>query len=247
MALEVRTTLSEYASGVDEARRLAHGAIAWLVLLGLERLYEIGVQGWIEWHAFDDAAFDLLGPIALLAMLAKMGTAALFLWWLATVVRLTNALSAHRLPWGPLASVMSFLVPIVNLIWPCAVLLQVNAALAPSAVPEPPPRAVVDSSTGYRGMRWEAAPAAPRIPRAPIVAWWLAFCIGAMARDLRHWSCSTIDEEFGVDMVATAIDLVAIGWGILVVRAVTARLVERLRRIEHNEEAVVRGAGIVLP
>jgi hypothetical protein len=248
MALEVRSTLREYASGVNEARRLAQGTVAWLVVLGLERIYELGVTLRLSLQPTHEYEFELLMSEELWAGLAKIATAGVFLWWLANVVRLTNALSPRRLRWGPVASVLWFFVPMMNLFLPCTVLYQVNAALVPSAIPEPLPRAVADPSSGYREIRWSPFPAPPPLPRASILAWWCTYCLGSLLR----WSanCGCLGEcSLGVwsaSLLAPMVDIVSIAFAIVMVRGITGRLVERLRRIEHNDDEVVRAAGVIL-
>jgi hypothetical protein len=207
------------------------------------------VNLWLAAQPTHEHELELFTSTVLWGSLAKLAAVSLFLWWLATVVGLTNALSPRRMPCGPLAAVVSFFVPMVNFFWPCAVLYQLNAALAPSAIPEPLPRAVADPAGGYRDVRWSPLPAPPRLPRVSILAWWCTLCLGTLLR----WNAAGTHEdgcpmaEWGASIPASVVDIVAIVLGIAVVRGITARLVERMRRIEHNDEEVVRAAGVVLP
>jgi hypothetical protein len=247
MALEVRATLREHASGVEGVGRLAGGTIAWLVVLGMERLYDVGLSVWLGTGHSAENDFELLVSEQLWEAIATIAAAGVFLWWLASVVRLTNAMSPSRLPWGPLASVVSFFVPMLNFVWPCRVLYRVKAALEPSVIPEPLPRGVADSSTGYREVRWSSVPAPAPLPPVPVLAWWCTYCLGTLIR----WSaghdsgCCALGSS-SAWALASVVDIVSIALAIVMVRGITARLVERLRRIDQNDEEVVRAAGVIL-
>lgn len=273
MALDFDSALAGHAPGVYRARRAALAASAALAFFGLERLSRTAVQAWTLLSSgsrpsgcldFECMRSDFDGPLHefyaadwLWSPLLHLAAAVLFLWWFALVVRLTNALSPRPLPWGAGSAVVFFFIPLLNMIVPYAIASRAYAALAPDAVPEPPFLGVADSSTGYRQIRWTTEPRGP-LPRASVLAWWCTFWLGDLVRwlgrayELGGTCAMGIERTMTIDpaafaMLGNAIDLASIGLAILMVRAITARLVERVRRILGNDDAALRSAGIALP
>jgi hypothetical protein len=197
--------------------------------------------------------FEQLGTVAHAAASALAMVA--FLRWLALLVRAARGLGAE-VSYSPSNAVLSFFVPIANFVLPARVLRTLASALAPERLPEPPVRVIADGSAGYRDARLVAPPAAASVPAALINVWWLTyfiapFCIAALLLvltvciDPRHPVQSYASLQ-GSMALGGFVRLIAAFCAMRMVRVLTLLLEERLRRIRHNPEEVLRRVGLVL-
>jgi hypothetical protein len=213
----------------------------------LLRAVQAGVSSGQEALQFSDTLVRY-GSIAALGLL--LATCILFLRWLSSLVRLTKALSAKKLRWTPGDAVWAFFIPIVSLLRPYHVLRDVYGALAPDAVPEPPLRSRADETAGYRHAEVLIPPPAGKLPRASIAAWWALYMTGGgIAWTVRYSSREDIDAIVGSNHLHNGADLIRVVSAVLaivMVRAVTARLVERYRRVRHNPPEVLESVGITI-
>jgi hypothetical protein len=188
------------------------------------------------------------GAIAQLALM--LVTCILFLRWLSPLVRLTRALGARTLEWTPQQAVWAFFIPVVSLLRPYQVLRDVHGALAPDVVPEPPLRSRADEAGGYRHVEVLIPPPSGRLPRASILAWWAFYWAGTFMAELSSKDdAKTLDALLDRNLwsnVAALIRIASAVLAIMMIRAVTARLVERYRRVRHNSMEALESAGITI-
>jgi hypothetical protein len=171
----------------------------------------------------------------------------LFLWWIRRTAALTRSLGNPDLTWTPGSATAAFFLPFVNLYAPYVLLRDVHRALVPDALPEPEVRVRADDHTNYRQLRAIVPPPRLPVPRASIAGWWATYWLGAIvtmgARIFGQPGIVSRDER------AILGDLLFITSGLLlifVIRAVTARLRERYRRVRHNPIEVLQAAEIVI-
>ena len=190
-----------------------------------------------------------LGTFGVLGLLVVTGV--LFLSWLHGVIRVTRALGASSLQWKPGDAISAFLVPFQSFIRPFHVIRDVHEALNPHTVPEPTARPVVGDGMNYRQVEIETPPPQHALPDASIGAWWASFWIGNIAARIASSSndartLETIVTRNNVWALADVVEVVSAALAILVVRAVTARLMERYRRIRHNDPETLVANGVVI-
>lgn len=255
-----------FESDVRAVRRQAgFAAIALACSAGI-RLFNLAVHVWqnaliettltgrAEGRAPPMAALQLSdtlthsGAIAMIVLFIV--TATLFLRWLHGLIRLTRVLGGVGMRWSASDGVWAFFIPIVSFKRPYEVLRDVYAELNPGTVPEPVARAVVDQTTGYREVNMQAPPPATRLPDASIGAWWAAFwmgnIIGNIAARAEGSGLDALSNQNVMSATADSVEAFSAVLAILVVRGVTARLVERYRRVRHNPPEVLAAAGISL-
>jgi hypothetical protein len=241
---------ARYETDVGEARRRATAAIVALGLIGVG-VYQVPVDLWQyglagNLNAGAQAAHDIsrlsdtFAQIdAYLKPMLGLVTAVLFLRWLHLVVRLTRALGGAHLRWTPSSAVWAFFIPVLNFFRPYQVLRDVYRQLAPDKAPEPSVQVVADGSEGYRAVRIVTPPQAAKVPAVSIAAWWALFWLGDCQI---HW----LDAYVNYALVSDALKMASAGLAILMVRAVTAQLVERFRRVRHNPVDILRAVGITV-
>jgi hypothetical protein len=177
-------------------------------------------------------------------------TAVLFLRWLHRLTALARPLGRGYMRWTPRDAVLAFFIPFVNIFRPYEVLRDLHNRLTPDFLPEPPDQTVVEDAD-YRGVRIASPPPPVRLPHAAIGAWWGAFWGGNLLANIAsRIHPTTVDGLMGfnsLSMVSDAVDILSAGLGIVVVRGVTARLLERFRRVRHNPVEVLRENGLDLP
>lgn len=231
-------------NGVSSRARLAQGALA--VTLALDVL-GIAALGWCasllqSLQRGDETArpgletarsLETLGALGSALML--LATGVLFLRWVHGLVAATRALGNERLRWRPADAVWAFIIPIISLVRPYQVLRDVHDALEPDAVAPPAPRVTAGERDGYRGVTVVEPAAPPRLPPAFIGLWWAAFVAsrfagqgGSIAPDA---NAAQVASGFRSVTIVHALSIVAAMCAIVVVRGVTARLVERHRRL----------------
>ena len=165
-------------------------------------------------------------------------------------MRLTRQLGYTPFKWAPGDAAWSFFIPFVSIVRPYTILRDTYDTLEPSAVAEPPTQVVVDDTTGYRDVKVVRPPAPLPLSHASIGAWWAAWWVaGFIATYVFFMPKTGIDAIIARDhtlAVAHGINIVSAGLAILVVRAVSLRLLERYRRVRHTPAEMLEAANIVV-
>lgn len=222
------------ALAVTLGSRLFSGGVAWWQIT-LLRQVNSEVPPALERAELSDTLMRV-GGITQLVMLVV--TAVLFLRWLRQCVRLTIALGGTTLRWTPSEAVWAFFIPFFSFLRPYLVIRDVHARLAPDLVPEPPTQVVADGTTGYRDVKLVAPPPPMKLPHAGIGAWWATWWIAnALSNVAIRIKGTDVDTLIGHNSLLLASDVADVAsalLALLVVRALTARLQERFRRIRHT-------------
>ncbi len=204
------------------------------------RAWSIAAVG--SFHRGDGATQDTLRQADLLVNVGVVGsvvmlivTAVLFSMWVHGLVATTRALGSERLRWQPGEAVWSFFIPLLNLWRPYQVLRDVHDVLEPDAVPAPVPRMVVGEHDGYRGVTAIDAPPPPTLPPSLIGLWWGTFMLSKVIGRFATKSPTATSEQlvstYQYVMVSSLVSMAAAVLAAVVVRGLTARLVERQRRL----------------
>jgi len=252
----------QHAGDVDVARSRATWAMILLGLTAAQRAVTIPLTLWQsslgdavrrgepppqESLERSDQLIQLAG-VAQLALLVATGT--LFLMWLHRTLKVTRALGGDTLRWTPKDAVWGFIIPFINITRPFQVMRDVHDHLAPEVLPEPPVQVQSSELSGYRGVEVKAPPPPVQLPHASIGAWWGFFWVGNVFGNIAaRQTGTTIDAVLArnaLNAVSDAIDIVSAVLAIVVVRGVTARLVERYRRARHNPVEALAAAGITI-
>jgi hypothetical protein len=195
------------------------------------------------------AVGDILAGVASLLVLVLLAlTPIFFIRWLKLTVRIARALAAP-IEWTPAEAASTFFIPLLNLVLPYKAVRDIYRGLAPDLLPEPPPQTEADGSAGYREVRFLIPPPAAKIPTTSIRAWWacyLAPIAGVAVLVILAWAETSVTARTLASALSEAFSVPGALLAIQVVRAITARLVERYRRIRHNPGEVLRAAGVVL-
>lgn len=203
----------------------ANAALAWVVLAGLYTFFERVWRGLgsgfygqsLEAHW---AQVEIARRVQGVAWLV---TATLFLIWLRRVYGNLRALAAVRLRFSPRWAVMTFFLPVLNLLWPFLVLREIWTASDPRASddPQPPPGAT-----------------------SPWVAWWWGCFVTASVLDPGFWRLvEDTSARFAMGtstlvlVVAQLAEIAAAVLGIIVVRRIDAR---QARALAGGERALER-------
>ncbi len=252
---------ARYDADIQKAKRRGTAAVISLALTAALRASSIPVQFWQSslldqmksGSAPPQATLELsdslfqLGGIAELVLLLVTGI--LFLRWLHIVVRLSRALGVNRLQWSPSQAVWGFIIPFVSFARPYRIMRDLHDLLSPDMVPEPPMQ-VRAGEGGYRDVQFEVPPAPAKLPHASIGAWWTAFWVGNILANFAGRQTGTTIEALltrnTLYSVSDAVDIVSALLAVVVVRAVTARLLERFRRVRHSTAEALDREGIVL-
>ncbi|MDB4928217.1 MAG: hypothetical protein JWM10_701 [Myxococcaceae bacterium] len=226
---------------VASRARVAQGALALTLLNGLldfcARAWSLvqmepGQAGGGETQATFQFA-DLIVHISTVgAFVLIVATPIVFLQWVHGLVASTRALDDRHFRWTPSDAVWAFIIPFVSLVRPYHVMRDAYAALEPDALPPPAPQ--VTAGNGYRGVTVVEAPL-PRIPTAFIGLWWGAFLLSRLTRASGSppagASVERIVAAYQWKMFSDVVSMIAAALAIVLVRSVTARLLERRRRI----------------
>lgn len=184
-----------------------------------------------------------IGTIVLLLV-----TGILFVRWLHLTVRITKALGSTSLRWSPGDAVAGFFIPFVSFVRPYHVVRDLHDALAPDAVPAPTATVRASEQTGYRDVEIQTPPEPVRLPHASIGAWWAFFWVGNFASNgaLSHTGTTLADVATRNTslMFVDVCEIISALLAIAVVRAVSARLNERYRRVRYNTVESLAAAGI---
>lgn len=249
-----------FEADVRTAQRRAKLAMGALVATVLVRLYNIPVRSWQSGLVNDVQAGrspglealaqsdSLVQSGALVEVAILLVTGVLFLRWLHKTVSLTRALGGDTLRHTPRDAMLGFIIPFWNIQRPFQIVRDVHDTLSPEAVPEPPVTLTVDETMGYRQVGMTAPPPPANLPHASIGAWWGFFWIGNLLSNFAaRQQGETLDALLAantISNVADAVDIVAASLGVLMVRGIDARLVERFRRVRHNSPEALQAAGV---
>ncbi|MFO0630324.1 MAG: DUF4328 domain-containing protein [Polyangiales bacterium] len=248
-----------------EVRRVqARGnvAIAALGVTVLTRVVQIGIQRWQsglisavqagtppsqEALELSDRAVQL-GAMTQLAVLLVTGI--VFLRWLHGATRCTRGLGGDTLRWTPKEAVTGFIIPFLNITRPFQIVRDLHDHLAPELLPAPQAQVVSSEHAGYRSVELREPPPAVRLPHASIGAWWGTFWLGNVFGNIAaRQTGNTLDalqSMHTLNTISDSIDVVSASLAIVMVRGVTARLAERLRRVRHNPVEVLQAHGVTV-
>jgi hypothetical protein len=259
MTVEEEHPAARYEADVNKARRRATATMAALGLTAALRVLGVCALLW-RISLLHDAQAGAPAPLATLErsdMLVRyeaiselpllIVTGILFLFWLHLTVRLTKGLGGDTLRWTPQDAVWGFIIPFISFLRPYHVVRDVNDQLAPDLVPEPPMQVRPE---GYRGVEFRPPPSPVKLPHASIGAWWAAFWVGnVLANIASRQDARTVDALITQDTlnsVSDGVDIASAVLAIVVVRAVSARLLERFRRVRYNTVEVLEREGVAL-
>lgn len=251
-----------YAADVQTIRRRGLFAMIALALTLGQRLFSSSVALWQDsllhrLHGEAPPTQDVLelsdtltglNGIAQLVLLVL--TAVLFLRWLHLCVRLTRALGGETLTWTPRDAMWAFFIPFVNCVRPYRVIRDVHDHLAPDLVPEPPVQVIADGTTGYRDVKLVVPPPPMKLPHAGIGAWWATWWIGNILNNISARTKGTDVDDLlvrnGLTIAADWADIVCALLALLLVRALTMRVLERFRRVRHTPAEQLAAAQITI-
>jgi hypothetical protein len=167
---------------------------------------------------------------------AMLVSAIAFLLWLHRAYVAAAALNAAPTTETAGGAVLSFFIPILNLVRPYRAVAALLQNLDPAGMPEPTvtPHQAPEVGVGYRDNAGHIHVAIPT-PPAPITAWWSLWLLQNVA--LRFTGTTREGHEFDADacwawLVGGAVSAVAAVLCARVVHAVDARVRERHRRIQ---------------
>lgn len=251
-----------WSRGTEITRRRGKAAAAALIVIAVLHVYSAGVASWqisllegVQLGRTSNAALQLSDTLlqrgAVAELVMQLITGVLFLRWLFEAVRVTREFQVSpHLSWTPSAAVWGFFLPFVNLVRPYQVLRDLHDRLDPAGVPEPAPRPRLDGAGGYRKIELEKAPPPAKLPHASIGAWWALYLIGGAVGGAVASNTGTTIPEFISSretlIVADAIELGAAMLAVLVVLTISARVVERRRRLHHASDEELMDWGIDL-
>lgn len=174
----------------------------------------------------------------------------LFLQWLYLVVRTTSVLGAHAFSWTPRKAVWSFFVPFMNLVRPYDLMCDIARCADPSLIDEPARHMDPERPADYRASPESAVPASKPLPRMRIGLWWASYIAMSVVANVGTWWASPRDRleealvRYETAVVASVLSLVAAGLAVHMVRGISARLDERLRRIVWSTPRELKEQGI---
>ncbi len=247
---------------VAELRRRARLAVAALVATALVRAVDAAARGWSigRVRAFERSELDLsaleaadtvVNATAVGINVLLVVTAALFLRWVHRLVALTRSLGGSSVGVTPAEAAWAFVIPIVSLYRPFQVMRATRDALEPEAFENPPPRVDADAAAHYRDAAIAVPPPPPALPQATLGAWWGSFVLMNITGRFAQGNPTDLSGVVSTYQVACAVDalaLVAAGFAVTVVRALTARLDERFRRLRFaTPEALARQGFVGVP
>lgn len=245
--------------GVESVRQRGKAAVAALIATAVIRVFTAGVASWqigllgdlqrgappTSTLQLSDTLF-LAGGVAELVLLLITGI--LFLRWLSQAVKVARDLQVSPpLAWTPSQAVWGFFIPFVNLVRPYQVLRDLHDRLDPEGVPEPAPRPRLDGAGGYRKVEVVRAPPPAKLPHASIGAWWALYIIGGLVQRGASTTANGIAELTSsrtVSILADAIEIGSASLAILAILAISARMVERQRRLRHATDEELTDWGI---
>jgi hypothetical protein len=252
---------ARYDTEVREVRRQSMNAMFALGLVVVARVSHIAALHWriallrdAEAGASPEAAMlELSEKIVrydvIVELLVLILTSALFLGWLYRVVRLTRALGGNALKWSPKEAVWAFIIPVISFLRPYRVLRDVHDELVPEFVPEPPLE-VRPQEGGYRQVEFRAPPPPMKLHHASIGGFWGTFWFGkalsVLARVDRGDGVDTLLTRAALSTVAEGIEILSVVLAVMMIRTVTARLLERFRRIRWSSIETLEDEGVTV-
>ena len=160
-------------------------------------------------------ADTLLDGMKGLQVLAVIGTAPLFIWWMQRAVRNLPALGATGQKHSPGWAIGWWFIPFANLVQPLRVLLEVWRGSLPRQVLEP------DQS-------WQTRPAPPLV-----IVWWLGCVAGWLGSNfiLSQLDPLALDDP---DRMGWAIAAACVDAALILLAGLTVFLVRRLTRLQER-------------
>lgn len=238
---------------VASRARLAQGALALTLLNGLLDFCAragsvVQMESGLAEGGAPQAAFSLAELMVYVSTAGSLvlivATPIVFLRWVHGLVASTRALHDQYFRWTPSDAVWAFLIPFISLVRPYHVMRDAYAALEPDAVAPPAPQVTAGDRDGYRGVTIVEAPV-PRIPKAFIGLWWGAFLLSRLTRASGSTpvgaSVERVVRAYEWKMFSDVVSMIAAALAIALVRSVTARLLERRRRIALAQSASPAG------
>jgi hypothetical protein len=257
--MSLKSMRVEWDAAVSLAQRRAKRAVAGLIAAaalhgvgGLVALWQISLLGNVasgevtqKTLQLSDSVFAGVG-LAQTPMLIVAGV--LFLLWLrAAVTAAHDLVTAPHLRWSASQATWSFFLPFVNLVRPYHVVRDLHDVLDPEGIPEPAPRLDPKGVGDYRSVKLKKAPPPSTLPHASIGAWWGLYIVsGLMGYGIAGSQGTSVDAlvvNRQVVALSSAVEIVAAGLAVMVVRAIDGRLSERLRRVRHASKAELREWG----
>ncbi len=252
---------ADWNAGVDSASSRARQAVVALLLSAVTHaagacvsVWRAGVLSRLDdsnrgsLHATVVRGDDIGQTLAVVEIGMLILTLILFLRWLHKTIAAASTMGKAPLAWTPGQAVGTFFIPIVNLYRPYTILRDLNIHLAADGVPEPAPRARQDGLTGYREAAVEHAPPPRELPNGAIAAWWATYMLTNLsARGFGSTEPRTAEAFVTMLNRETAthvLMLVCALLGVTVVRAITARLVERNRRLGWSSDEELASLGL---
>lgn len=162
-----------------------------------------------------DESRTLFDAMKALQVLAVLGAAPLFIWWMQRAVRNLLALGATGQKYSPGWAVGWWFIPLANLVQPAKVLLEAWKGSAPRQLLEP------DDS-------WRSRPA-----NALIIVWWLGCVAGWLSSNFIVSRIDPLDVN-DPDRMAWAIAAGVIDAALILLAVATVVLVTRLTRRQED-------------
>lgn len=196
----------------------------------LQRLTSLPAEDLLR-HRGADTIANLgfgLGGIGLLV------TAILFLRWAHRLVLVAQQLGAD-VRMRPASIVTSFIIPLVNLWRPYKMFSRLSKALDPDSLPPPETRVDPAAMTDYRSAVF-ASTSRPDLPRPLLGLWWTGWILMTFSGELvsRIRPGASVESQISAHqsgIVHAVLEVIAALLAITVVRGLTARAGERLRRM----------------
>jgi hypothetical protein len=167
-----------------------------------------------------------------LAVVLYLITGIFFLQWVSRAFR--AALRLHAVPkrFTARSVIWGFVLPILNLFRPFQGLSELEAAIDPLRVPEPPPQPETTAHAGgYRQAAFAGGAPAWDGKRPPIAGWWGLWVAGAMLGALHGAAAEDWTALRVYDLVFASLQAASAAMAIVVVHRFGLMLTERARRL----------------
>lgn len=209
------------------------------------RVWSLGLIREIPPEGADDALTarlehsDVMVNVGIYAVYGAFFLAAVvFLRWLHRLVSLARAFDTGT-SWTPSQAMWAWFIPFLSLVRPYQVMSAMHLALEPEMVEPPTMRADPSASSDYRNVAFVQPSPATKLPPAMIGLWWGAFLVMNVGSRIfvstkAYTTIESVVSAYQGTMFVDAFALVAAALAITVVRGLTARAVERFRRLSES-------------